>query len=438
MDFVVLCGRMKLNGQKTAFILFVGDIFFLLLALWLTLLVRYAAWPTQELLLQHLAPFSLIFVSWVIVFIISDLYRKPTALFRRQLPQLILRAQVINTIIAIAFFYFVPIFGITPRTNLFIYLIISFILIVSWRTFVRYYKGSGRRLNIIFICGGAEAEEIKHELRSNDRYGLAVRERSELTALPHDNSLIIVFNPYQAGAETVPMPQLLMQGVAFINVHDLYEDIFERIPISILDDQWFLENISSRSNIAYDVFKRFFDLVVALGLGIISLIFYPFIAVAIKLEDGGPIFYSQERVGRGNQTFLITKFRSMSMESDLHDRHVTKVGRFLRKTRLDELPQLWSVITGRQSLVGPRPEQPDYVSTYKSDIPYYDLRHMITPGLSGWAQIYHDNHPHFAADGGATKEKLSYDLFYIKNRGIILDLIIGLKTLRILLGSKGI
>ena len=438
MDFVVSYGRMKLGGQRTAFILFGGDIFFLLLSLWLTLLVRYTAWPTRELLLQHLVPFSLIFASWIIVFIISDLYRKPTALFRRQLPQLILRAQIINTVIAIAFFYFVPIFGITPRTNLFIYLIISFVLIVGWRTFVRYYKGSGRRLNIVFICGGIEADEIKQELRSNPRYGLVVRDHSELATIPHNNSLIIVFNPYQAGAETVPMPQLLMQGVAFINVHDLYEDIFERIPISILDDQWFLENISSRSNIAYDLFKRFFDMVVALGLGIISLIFYPFIAMAIKLEDGGPIFYSQERVGRGNQTFLITKFRSMSMESDLHDRHVTKVGRFLRKTRLDELPQLWSVITGRQSLVGPRPEQPEYVSMYHEVIPYYDLRHLITPGLSGWAQIYHDNHPHFAIASEATKEKLSYDLFYIKNRGIILDIIIGLKTLRILLGSKGI
>lgn len=434
---------MKLSGQKTAFILFVGDVFFLLLALWLTLLVRYAAWPTQELLLQHLAPFSLIFVSWVIVFIISDLYRKPTALFRRQLPQLILRAQVINTIIAIAFFYFVPIFGITPRTNLFIYLIISFVLIVSWRTFVRYYKGSGRRLNIIFICGGAEAEEIKHELRSNDRYGLVVRERSELTAVPHDNSLIIVFNPYQAGAETVPMPQLLMQGVAFINVHDLYEDIFERIPISILDDQWFLENISSRSDIAYDVFKRFFDLVISLTLGILSLVLYPFIILAIKLDHQGPAFITQERVGQANKLIKIAKFRSMTGNDSGNYENggtilkVTKVGRFLRLTRLDELPQLWNVIRGDLSLIGPRPELPSLVTNYTRDISYYNIRHLIKPGLSGWAQIYGE-HAHHGNDANKTVNKLSHDLFYIKNRGIILDLIIGLKTLRILLGSKGI
>ncbi len=431
---------MKINGQKTAFILFLGDIFFLVVSLWLTLFIRYVELPTSKLFLQHLAPFSLIFAVWLIVFFISDLYRKPTALFRRQLPSLILRAQVINTLVAIVFFYYVPVFGITPRTNLFIYLIVSFILIVTWRTFIRYYGGTGRRLNIVFACEGSEVEELKQEIKANTRYGLVVCNYSELKNLSQNNSLIIVFNPYETKtpANDTSLYNLLVNGVTFINVHDLYEEVFDRIPVSILDEQWLLDNISSKSNYLYDAGKRLLDLVVAVPFLLISLIFYPFIILAIKLNDGGPIFYRDARVGRGGRIFFVLKFRSMSIEADLSARQVTSVGKILRKTRLDELPQLLNVVTGELSLIGPRPEKPDYVNMYREAIPYYDIRHLITPGLSGWAQIYHDNHPHFGPAEGATREKLSYDLFYLKHRGLILDLVISLKTIRILLGSKGI
>ena len=431
---------MKISGQKTALILFLGDIFFLVASLWLTLLIRYASWPTSDLFLQHLAPFSLIFAIWLVVFFISDLYRKPTALFRRQLPSLILRAQVINTLVAIVFFYYVPVFGIAPRTNLFIYLIVSFVLIVTWRTFIRYYGGTGRRLNVVFVCEGGEVEELKKEITSNSRYGLVVRDSRELKNLPHNNSLIIVFNPYQdqAASVEVELYNLLVSGATFINVHDLYEEVFDRIPVSILGEEWLLENISSKNNYLYDAGKRLLDLVVSIPVFIISLIFYPFIILAIKLNDGGPIFYRDARVGRGGRIFFIRKFRSMSTEPELSARQVTAVGKILRKTRLDELPQLLSVVKGEQSLIGPRPEKPEYVAIYREVIPYYDIRHLITPGLSGWAQIYHDNHPHFAPGAEATREKLSYDLFYLKHRGLVLDLVIGLKTIRLLLANKGI
>lgn len=431
---------MKISGQKTALILFLGDILSLIASLWLMLFIRYAEFPTSELFLQHLVPFSLIFAVWLVVFFISDLYRKPTALFRRQLPNLILRAQVINTLIAIVFFYYVPVFGITPRTNLFIYLIVSFILIVLWRTFIRYYGGSGRRLNIVFACAGSEVEELKQEINSNSRYGLVVHNYQELGNLPHNNSLIVVFNPYQnetpAGHDS--LYNLLIHGVTFINVHDLYEEVFDRIPVSILDEQWFLENISSKSNYLYDLGKRFLDLLIAVPALIISLVFYPLIILAIKLNDGGSIFYSDARVGQNGRIFFVRKFRSMSREANLAERQVTKVGRVLRKTRLDELPQLLSVVRGDLSLIGPRPEKPEYVLMYREAIPYYDIRHLITPGLSGWAQIYHHNHPHFGPAAAATREKLSYDLFYLKHRGLILDLVISLKTIRTLLSTKGI
>jgi lipopolysaccharide/colanic/teichoic acid biosynthesis glycosyltransferase len=116
----------------------------------------------------------------------------------------------------------------------------------------------------------------------------------------------------------------------------------------------------------------------------------------------------------------------------------TRLGYWLRRLRLDELPQLWSVVRGQQSLIGPRPERPDYSELYRQQLPYYDVRHLIPPGLSGWAQLYHENHPHFQPALDATAEKLSYDLYYVKNRNFWLDLKIALKTIKVLLSVKGI
>jgi lipopolysaccharide/colanic/teichoic acid biosynthesis glycosyltransferase len=226
--------------------------------------------------------------------------------------------------------------------------------------------------------------------------------------------------------------RLIFSGVRFLTVADLYEEIFDRVAIGVINERWFLENISNRPKLYYDFLKRAFDIFIAICLGIISLLFYPLIWLLIKLMDGGSIFFTQNRVGKNGQVFKIYKFRSMK------DDEVTKIGNWLRQTRMDELPQLWSVLLGQQSLVGPRPEKPDYAEEYRKLIKFYDIRHLISPGLSGWAQIYQDNHPHFELGIKETREKLSYDLYYIKNRSLWLDLKIALKTVGILLRRKGI
>jgi lipopolysaccharide/colanic/teichoic acid biosynthesis glycosyltransferase len=117
--------------------------------------------------------------------------------------------------------------------------------------------------------------------------------------------------------------------------------------------------------------------------------------------------------------------------------HITRVGKFLRTTRIDELPQLWNVFRGDLSLIGPRPELPELVKLYEKEIPYYNIRHLLKPGLSGWAQLYHKNHPHYRPDVSETRVKLSYDLYYIKNRSLLLDLKIALKTIKTLLSRSG-
>jgi lipopolysaccharide/colanic/teichoic acid biosynthesis glycosyltransferase len=171
--------------------------------------------------------------------------------------------------------------------------------------------------------------------------------------------------------------------------------------------------------------------------------------LAIKIDDGKEIFIKQERIGQNNNIINIIKFRTMSIndgvveqgekeESISRVQHVTRVGRWLRASRIDELPQLWNVLKGDISLIGPRPELPNLVKLYEKEISFYNVRHLIKPGLSGWAQIYQKTPPKFSTDYDQTKTKLSYDLFYIKNRSFWLDIKIALKTIRELVSRRGV
>ncbi|MEI6494809.1 MAG: sugar transferase, partial [bacterium] len=234
--------------------------------------------------------------------------------------------------------------------------------------------------------------------------------------------------------------QLIFHGVNFISIYSLYEELFGRIPVSLLKERWFVENISNRPKPFYDFFKRIMDFVVALVLGVISLVVYPFVWLAIKADDGGTVFIMQERVGQNGFLIKTYKFRSMSRnETDLRQtgsNQITRVGKVIRKTRIDELPQLWSVVRGDLSLIGPRPELPSGVEIYKEKVPYFDARHLIKPGLSGWAQIYGE-HAHHATDTEATVNKLSYDLYYVKNRSLWIDVAVALRTIKIMLSMAG-
>lgn len=425
---------MPFPGKKASLLLFLGDLVAFAVALWLTLVLRYWSLPIADLFFSHLRAFWLIFIIWSGVFFIFDLYRQQTLVFTKALPAIILRAQILNSIIAIAFFYLSPYvnqLGFTPKTNLLIDLVISFLLVWYWRRYLSLWVYRARPVPIMFVCEGPEVEELKGEIGATPQSNLRV-----VTSRP----ALIVFNKYEVPSveQVANFYNLLFVGVRFISVQDLYERIFERVPLSLINERWFLEHISHQPTRVYDFLKRLMDLFLAFILGLLSLVFYPLVYVAIKLEDNGPIFFTEQRIGRNNRLIRILKFRSMSTEVDLAERQVTRVGNWLRRSRIDELPQLWSVFQGEQSLIGPRPERPDYVDLYREQIPYYDARHLIAPGLSGWAQLYHENHPHFRPVLEATREKLSYDLYYIKNRSLWLDLKIGLKTIKALIARTGI
>jgi len=438
---------MGFQSNRRIVALILGDFFLFTLALWVTLVVRYANFPDTQLFFKHLVPFTFVFLAWILVFYIADLYGKHTSIFRRKLPRIIFNSQVANSILAVVFFYFIPYFGITPKTILFIDLFFSFLFVFVWRNYVIPNIQLGQREKILFTCKGREVDEIIEEIKSNSKYDILVAQPGEVRNVAESGVTAIVVNLYDEDIDESlrNFYQLIFSGVRFISVHNLYEEIFDREPISLLKEQWFLENISNRPKPVYDALKRLMDIFISLCLGLPSLIVYPFVWLAIKLEDKGVLFSVQERVGKDNKPIRMFKFRTMKFANDggrwgseeAKQNEVTRVGRLLRKTRIDELPQLWNVLRGDLSLIGPRPEFADPVALYSQEIKFYNIRHIIKPGLSGWAQIRQDSEPHHSIDTNETGTKFSYDLYYIKNRSFWLDLSIVLKTIRILILYKG-
>lgn len=449
---------MALIKRKEPLILLAGDILFLLISLWITLLLRNAEAPSRALFLTHLAPFSLLFIAWITVFYIAGLYEKHTTILQSQLPSTLAAAQLANAGVATVFFYFVPLFGLTPKTILFIYLIVSFALILFWRMYGYFALGRKEPANAIIIGSGDEMKELFAEINGNPIYNLSFVSSIDLAradkegfwrevvsrAYSENVSVIVIDLAHDSVEPILPhLYNLIFSGITFIDLHKIYEDIFDKVPLSLLRYNWFLENISTNPRTAYDALKRLMDVSTSSVLFALSLIIYPFIALAVKLDDGGPLFISQERMGENNKVMRIIKFRSMTHDdkgeygTDTRPNRITKVGAFLRKTRLDELPQLWNVLKGDLSLIGPRPELPTLVKHYTEEIPYYNVRHLVRPGLSGWAQIYHLQHPHHEVATEETKRKLSYDLYYIKNRSVLLDLKIAMRTVKTLLSIAG-
>jgi len=437
-------------------LLLLGDLIVFYVSLWLTLFVRYLELPTLELWERHVAPFTLLFLVSAVVYFIAGLYDQHTSYVRSKLPVLVAYSQTITVVLAALFFFLVPYFGITPKTILAIFLAISSVLIVFWRLVLTRLFGVRRQQRSLILGKGAEIEELKRELNASTRFGLTVvhsfspedvnvsaqLQEQILSFITRENiSTLIVDtrNPHVAHITPVFYNLLFLHpNLVILDALRLYENIFRRIQISMLEHTWFIEHMTRHKRPIHDLLHRLFDIVLSLLLGTITLLILPIVALAIKLDDGGPLFSLQRRVGKDNQPLDLVKFRTMTVANDAGkwkdtENRVTRVGTFLRKTRIDELPQLWNVLQGGYSLIGPRPEFPDAVAAYASEIPYYNARHLITPGLSGWAQLNHQAHPHHSVDIEETRNKLSYDLYYLKNRSFWLDLEVGLKTIKTLL-----
>jgi lipopolysaccharide/colanic/teichoic acid biosynthesis glycosyltransferase len=448
-------------GERTRelFVLIVGDIVVFNIALWLTLLVRYFELPSIERLDAHVPPFMTFSLVWLVIFFILGLYDKHTNLLKKLLASRILYAQSINVVLAGVLFFVIP-FGIAPKTNLVIYLIISIVLLTTWRLKLVPLLSPKQQHKAVLIASGKEAVELADEINNNDRYNYYfIRiidedtlkatdnfEQKIMTLMEKEQVELIVVDPRKNAVEKF-LPTLfdlsfLKFEFTFLDFNRLYEDTFDRVPVHMLQYEWFIANISQTKTALYDVVKRTMDVLGSLILMLPTLIIFPAVALAIKLEDKGSLLYTTKRVGQFNQVITIYKFRTKNgadsgdaaLNSELVD---TRVGTFLRKTRIDELPQLLNVLKGDLSFIGPRPEMPALASVYAKEITYYNTRHFIKPGLSGWAQINNFDVPRGGVDVERTITKLSYDLFYLERRSLVLDVQIALKTLATIIQRTG-
>jgi exopolysaccharide biosynthesis polyprenyl glycosylphosphotransferase len=232
------------------------------------------------------------------------------------------------------------------------------------------------------------------------------------------------------------------RGIEIVDLATVCERFLNRIPCDQVTELWLLWGLMGRSSLYVTKLKRIVDIAIALVLLVIASPVMLAVAAAVRLTSRGPIFYTQERIGLHNRAFSVVKFRSMlhGAEDDSgpvwasrHDPRVTGVGRWLRRWRLDELPQLFNVLKGDMSLVGPRPERSVFVNEFLTVVPMYNQRHGLRPGITGWGQIHYD----YAASREQTREKLEYDLFYVKNASFLLDLAILLRTTRTLVAGQG-
>ncbi len=413
----------RIGKSRLALIIF-GDIMCFFAALFLVLAVRFrGSFISAEML--HIEPFSAIFIVWVVIFYILKLYDLKEAKNRFRFFGRLILAFTINFFLASAVFYVLPL-GITPKTNLALTALLSFAMMAFWRVIINKAFSGSTPVKVRFSGKSPEIAEIKDFIRNNRQIGFMESESS-------DAGIIVADEPEKVFKRDENFSEFAGQNKKIFRTVDFYELVFERVPVSAISFDWML--FSSGMEIRpLDIAKRFLDLILSIFFLIAFAPVVVLAAAAIKFDSSGPVFFRQKRIGAGGKVFTIWKLRTMVKNAgDLgpecaeeKDKRITRVGRLFRKLHIDEIPQLWNILKGDMSFVGPRPENRKLVIEYGDRIKFYTLRHFVRPGIMGWAQL---NYPYGVSKEDAEK-KLEYDLYYVKNRSLVFDLGIIIQTLR--------
>lgn len=450
--------------------LLVGDYAVFAISLVLTLWIRYGAVHAVDLS-NHILPFSLLGLVWIGSFYVYGLY--DTLFARDQI--LVFRSYVecmlINLLLGLGFFYILPL-GIAPRTNLLLYFTLTLLLGYAWRlAHAQTIAPKLFRNSVLYIGHADDARKLKELLTSSGQgyelkavietapgsriedgsvfWHVDVKQIERIIQEQAIQTVVLGQKPDEIPGLRDALYQTLFLPVALIDRAMLEEAVTGRVPLEFVSETWFLENVREIDKAWYESAKRIFDVVLAIPFGIITLILFPFAALVIKLSSPGPALIRQTRIGRLGKPFTLFKFRSMhALSADgsaettgaqfttdaKTDPRLFKAGRIMRQLRIDELPQIWNVLRGDLSLVGPRPERPEFVTPLIARMPFYALRHLTRPGLTGWAQTRFLT-PTASLDDNL--KKLQYDLYYIRHRSLFLDLAILLKTIGIVVRRQG-
>lgn len=440
-----------------------GDAILFYVALLIMLLLRYG---NIDALNWHLKPFVLLSGLWILVFYTVGVYdlllgSNPFRLFR-----LYVEAMGINLAVALGYFYLLPIFGIAPRTNLFLYFFLALAFGYAWRIFFfRVIQPRVERGRVLYVGPGQDARAVAHLLEESslgaDMVAVVSSDGVSDPSLPvvwtsrsqeiaellqqHRIDTVVVGVTLEAMPElTKALYENLDARVSLLDRAELEEATTGRIPLTHVNDAWFLKNLNEAAKAWYEPIKRVVELLLSIPVALFTIAISPFAAAAVYLSSPGPVLYSQIRVGKLGKSIRIWKFRTMQLDAEKHgpqftastkaDPRIFTAGRIMRQLRIDELPQIWNVIRGDLALVGPRPERPEFVEPLLERMPYYALRHLCKPGLTGWAQT------RFLTPTASLEDnlkKLQYDLYYIKHRSPILDAAILLKTIAIIVRRQG-
>ena len=398
----------------------------------------------------------------------SDLYDLRQVADRRELFVRIIQALASASFMLAVIYYWFP--GLIIGRGVFMIAAgLVVVLVIGWRiAFDWMSRRMGPRERLLLVGTSAAAVTLARELfeRRNElgvdivgfvdpdpaRVGAAVINPGvigtieNIPSIARDHAVDRVVVSLSDARGKLPMQALLemkLGGIAFDHLASVYEEYTGKIAIENLRPSWLIFSEGFRKSRMLKASKRLLDIVVAaIGLTVAAPVLI-LVAVAVRMTSRGPALYHQKRVGLNGREFTVHKFRSMRQDAEAltgpvwaskaGDPRVTPIGRFLRQSRLDELPQLWNVLVGEMSFVGPRPERPEFVSELTEQIPYYGQRHVVRPGLTGWAQVRYS----YGASKEDALEKLQYDLYYIKNLAIALDLLIIVETVKTVVMRKG-
>jgi exopolysaccharide biosynthesis polyprenyl glycosylphosphotransferase len=454
---------MNKKYYRKKLLIFCGDIMIIICSLYLAPFIRYKDFPNP---LSFLGSDVFVALSvYIFVLYFFDFYNFEKKITKLTFVMKLLLAIFTINIANASLFYLLH---LRPYSSwvLFISSSLTLIFLMIWRIiFIFLINATKKPVNILIYGAGKSGKALYKLLKSISGY--------QVIGFVDDDEkkheLIINGLPVLGGGNKLPdfvekyavnkvivcagkgirldlYPLLIkakFMGVAVYEMPTFYEKIAGKIPVIHTSDVWMgYSNISGvKKNIYNFKFKNFIDKTLAVIILIITAPLAVLTAIFIKMESKGPVIYAQSRVGLGENIFTLYKFRSMHIDAEVNgavwaqknDPRITRVGKVTRFLRIDELPQLWNVLKGEMSFVGPRPERPEFVKQLGEKIPYYMLRHSVKPGITGWAQI---NYKYGASQEDA-QEKLQFDLYYIKNRDFILDLYIMLRTMRVMISGTG-
>ncbi|MGE3609132.1 MAG: sugar transferase [Bacteriovoracaceae bacterium] len=437
------------NRAKTLLLLLV-DLALLVLALVFALFARKFGKLETQYLLRNFDFFIYVFPFWILMYFIEGLYTLKTY-NPANLSISLLRGTVLSVLVSIISIYLLPFHleRLTPKTNLILVAFVALPLLFAWRRFFFNYFSHDRRLRNTLLIGSKETLDlVMDELNRKPHLGYKILasctpEMAHDFQIPNDVELVAIerkMTKDQAIYQRIF--SLLGSGIEVMDLAKFAEQISGKIPIQAVDESWFIEYCGHQESRSYDVVKSLIDRSVALTLMILLLPVAILLVPILLIVHGRPIFFKQVRTGTNNKPFTLYKLRTMVVDAEKNgaqwakpgDARITPLGKILRKTRLDELPQLINILKGEMSLVGPRPERPEIIEKQLAPfIPYYALRHLVKPGVTGWAQVTF----RYGFSQEDSKEKLQYDLFYVKNRSIWLDVLVIIKTIKTVITGAG-